>query len=237
VDHKIHNIINLLSETFFRRQVVVTDESGAGAESGFFGKGGFLTLLLLKLFSWPPPRVFLFHQLSFPLPEDGEPFFAQPSLLIIPDYFTDSKAFNPPPLCQTVQLLLLHLLDSFLIHLIHQTTIRNEAEIKVLVLNRGYSRIIVRGDLDTLQAQKKDFCEMNVVESICDMYLICEWGLWRSRQAVVGGHRCWAGRWGGRMKLWMRGQAGFTVLSDAPRKPDEQWRYLRPVWSDRKVVT
>ena len=56
-----HNIINeLLTKTFFggSREIVVTDESGAGAESGLFGECGFLsavaflvTLLLLKLFS------------------------------------------------------------------------------------------------------------------------------------------------------------------------------------------
>ena len=104
-----HKIINeLLSKPFFRgrREIVVTDESGPGALSGFFGKCGFLNAVaflvtLLWLFH-TPPAVFLFHPLSFPLPEDGEPFLAQPSLLIIPDLFTDSKAFKPPPLFETL---------------------------------------------------------------------------------------------------------------------------------------
>ena len=98
-----HKVINeLLSKSFFRcsREVVVTDESGPGALSGFFGKCGFLDAVafLVTLLWLLPPPVFLFHPLSFPLPESGEPFFAQPSLLIIPDSFTGSKAVKPPPL-------------------------------------------------------------------------------------------------------------------------------------------
>jgi len=102
--HKV--IKELLSKSFFRRrrEIVVTNESGPGALSGFLGKSGFLdaVAILVTLLRLLSPAVFLFHPLSFPLPEDGEPFFAQPPLLIIPDPFTDSKAFKAPPLFQAL---------------------------------------------------------------------------------------------------------------------------------------
>ena len=101
-----HNIIDeLLVQTFLRRgrEVVVTDESGAGALSGSFGKYGFVNAVAFLVTLWLlSPPVFLFHPLSLPLSERGEPFLAQPSLQIIPDSFADSKAFKPPPLFQTL---------------------------------------------------------------------------------------------------------------------------------------